>query len=60
LTQRNELVSFVIRPVVNPGLQVALHVHNGSRWVDPPGSHKDQHSKRPKKHHSDEKPSNEG
>jgi hypothetical protein len=35
-------------------------VHRGGRWVDPPGSHKDQHSKRPKKRHSNEKPSNEG
>jgi hypothetical protein len=60
LAQRNEFVSFVIRRVVNPCLQAALHVHRGGRWVDPPGSHKDQHSKRPKKRHSDEKPSNEG
>jgi len=44
---------------VNPGLQAALDVHRGGRWVDPPGSHKDQHSKRPKQRHSDEKPSNE-
>jgi hypothetical protein len=26
--------------VVNPGLQAALDVHRGGRWVDPPGSHK--------------------
>src|SRR5271157_767593 len=58
--QRNEFVSFVIRPVVDPSLQAALHVHHGGRWVDPPGSRKDQHSKRPKKRHSDEKPLNEG
>ena len=60
LAQRNEFVSFVIRRVVNPGLQAALHVHRGGRWVDPSGSHKDQRSKRPKKRHSEEKPSNEG
>ena len=60
LAQRNEFVSYVIRRVVNPRLQAALHVHRGGRWVDPPGSHKDQHRKRPKKRHSDEKPSNEG
>jgi hypothetical protein len=60
LPQRNELVSFVIRRVVNPGLQAALHVHRGGRWVDPPVSHKHQHSKRPKKRHSGEKPSKEG
>jgi hypothetical protein len=35
-------------------------VHCGCRWVDPPGSRKDQHSKRPKQRHPDEKPSNEG
>jgi len=60
LAQRNELVSFVIRPAVNPGLQVALHVHSCSRWVDPPGSHKYKRGERPKKRHSDEKATNEG
>ena len=60
LAQRNEFVSFVIRRVVNPGLQAALHVHRGGRWVDPPGRYENQRSKRPKKRHSDEKPSNEG
>jgi hypothetical protein len=60
LVQRNEFVSFLIRRVVNPCLQAALHVHRGGRWVDPAGSHKHQRSKRPKNRHSDEKPSNEG
>jgi len=60
LAQRNEFVSLVIGRVVNPGLQAALHVHGGGRWVDPAGRPKDQHRKRPKKRHSDEKPSNEG
>jgi len=60
LAQRNEFVSFVIPRVVNPCLQAALDMHRGGRWVDPPGSHKDQHSKRPKKWDSDENPSNEG
>jgi len=60
LAQRNEFVSFVIGPVVNPSLQAALHVHRCGRRVDPPGSQKDQRSKRPKKRHSDEKPSNDG
>lgn len=60
LAQQNEFVSFVIRPVVNPCLQAALHVHRGGRRVDPAGSHKDQHGNQPKKRHSDEKPSNEG
>jgi hypothetical protein len=58
--QRNEFVAFAIRRVVNPGLQAALDVHRGCRWVDPPGGHKDQRGKRPKKHHSDDKPSNKG
>src|SRR5262249_58550264 len=58
LAQRNEFVSFAIRLVVKPRLKAALHVHHGARWVDPPGRHKEQHSKRPKKRHSDEKPSN--
>jgi hypothetical protein len=35
-------------------------VHRSGRWVDPTGSHKDHRSKRPKKRHSDEKPSKEG
>ena len=48
LAQRNEFVSFVIRRAVNPRLHAALHVHRGSRWVDPPRSHKHQHGKRPK------------
>jgi hypothetical protein len=60
LAERNEFVAFAIRRVVNPGLQAALDVHRSCRWVDPPGGHKDQRGKRPKKHHSDDKPSNEG
>src|ERR1700722_3082743 len=60
LAQRNEFVSFMIRRVVNPRLQAALHVHRGGWWVDPPGSHEHQNSNRPKKRHSDEQPSNEG
>ena len=59
LAERNEFVAFLIRRAMNPGLHAALDVHRGGRWVDPPGSHKDQQSKRPKKRHSDEKPSNE-
>jgi hypothetical protein len=57
LAERNEFVAFVIRRVVNPGLQAALDVHRGCRRVDPPGGHKDQRGKRPEKHHSDDKPS---
>jgi hypothetical protein len=60
LAERNEFVAFAIRRVVNPGLQAALDVHRGCRGVDPPGGHKDQRSKRPKKHRSDDKPSNSG
>jgi len=60
LAERNEFVAFAIRRVVNLGLQAALDVHRGCRWVDPPGGHKDQRGKRPKKHHADDKPSNKG
>jgi hypothetical protein len=60
LAERNEFVAFMIRHVVNPGLQAALGVHHGRRRVDPPGGHKDQCGKRPKKHHADDKPSNKG
>jgi hypothetical protein len=60
LAQRDKFVAFAIRRVVNPGLQAALDVHHGGRWVDPPGGHKDQRGKRPKKHHCDDKPSTQG
>jgi hypothetical protein len=59
LPQRNEFVSLTIRPVMNPGLQAPLHVHGGGRRLDPPRSHKEQRSKRPKKRQSDEKTSYE-
>src|SRR2546427_11688352 len=60
LAERNEFVAFAIRRVVNPRLQAALDVHRGCRWVGPPGGHKDQRGKRPKKHDADDKPSNKG
>jgi len=60
LIERNEFVAFAIRRVVNPCLQAALDVHRGCRWVDPPGGHKDQRGKRPKKHHADDKAPNKG
>jgi hypothetical protein len=60
LAERDELVAFVIRGVVNPGLHVALDVYRGCRWVDPPSSQKDQRGKRPNKYHADDKPSNKG
>src|ERR1017187_275733 len=60
LAERNEFVAFAIRLVVNPGLQAALDVHRGCRWVAPPGGQKDQRGKRPNKHHADDKPSNKG
>ena len=60
LPERNELVAFAIRLAMNPGLQAALHVHRGGRGVDPPGRHKNQRSRRPKKHHADDKPPNKG
>jgi hypothetical protein len=45
LPERNEFVAFVIRTVVNPGLQAPLDVHRGCRWVDPPGGQKGQRGK---------------
>src|SRR6267378_7723457 len=60
LAERNELVAFAIRRVMNPGLQAALDVHRGCRWVDPSCGQKDQRGNRPKKHHADDKPSNKG
>jgi hypothetical protein len=54
LTERNEFVAFVIRRVVDPGLHAALDVHCSGRWLDPPGGHKKQHGKRPKKQRTDE------
>jgi hypothetical protein len=60
LTEWDEFVAFPVQPVLTPGLQAALDVHCGCRWVDPPGGHKDQRGKRPKKHHADDKPSYKG
>ena len=60
LAERNEFVLFAIWLVETPGLQAALDVHRCRRWVDPPGGHKDQRGKRPKKHHDDDEPSNKG
>jgi hypothetical protein len=60
LAERNEFVAFAMRRVVNRGLQAALDVHRGCRWVDPTGGQKGQRGKRPKKHHADDKPSNKG
>ena len=60
LAQWNELVSFVIGLVANPGLQTALHVNRGRWWVDPTGRHKEQNGNGPKKRRCDEKPSSEG
>jgi hypothetical protein len=60
LTERNEFVAFAIRRVVNPGLQAALDVHRGGRWVDPPGGYEHQRGKQPKKNHADDEPSNKG
>src|SRR5215467_5882112 len=59
LAQWNELVSFMVGRVVNPGLQLALHVNCGGRRVDPPRSHKNHRSKRPKECRSNKKPSNQ-
>src|SRR5882757_3513715 len=60
LAERNEFVAFAIRRVLNPGLQAALDVHRGCWWVNPSDGHEGQDSKRPKKHHADDKPLNKG
>ena len=60
LAERNEFVPFAIRRVVKRGLQAALDVHRGRRRGNPLGGDKDQCGKRPKKHHADDKPSNQG
>jgi len=60
LAERNEFVAFVIRRVANPGLQTALDMHRGCRWVDPPAGQKGQRGKRPNQHYTDDKPSNKG
>jgi hypothetical protein len=59
LAERNEFVAFAIRRVVNPGLQAALDVHRGRRWVDPTAGHEHQSGKCPKNHHAADKPLNQ-
>jgi hypothetical protein len=44
---------------VNQGLQAALDVHRGCGRVDPPGGYKEENGKQPKKHHEENKPSNQ-
>src|SRR5689334_6224498 len=60
LAERNKLVAFPILRVVKPGLETALDVHCGCRWVDPPRGEKDHRGKRPRKHHTDDKPAYKG
>jgi hypothetical protein len=60
LAERNELVAFAIRRVVKPGLQAALRVHRGCRWVDPPRGQNYHRGKGPRKHHADDKPPDKG
>jgi hypothetical protein len=56
----NEFVAFVIWPLVNQGLQTTLDVYRGCGGIDPPGCHKNQRGKRPKKPQANDEPSNEG
>src|SRR5262249_7593249 len=60
LAERNELVVFAIWSLVKPGLQPALDVHRGRRWVDPPCSQKAHRGKRPRTHYTNDKPSEKG
>jgi hypothetical protein len=48
LGEGNEFKPFLIGPVMNPGLQAALDVHCGHRWIDPPDGNKHQRGNRPK------------
>jgi len=41
---------------VNPGLHPTLHLYCSGRWIDPPGSQKEQREERPQKRHTDDKP----
>jgi len=60
LAERKELIVFLIWPVMNPGLQSALDLHHGGRWVDPAGYNQQQRGNRPKGQRSDDKPSKNG
>ena len=55
LVEGNEPVALVIRRVVNPGLYVALNVHGGCRWVDPPCGNKEENGERPKQSETESK-----
>ena len=58
LTEGNKFVALAIRRLVNQGLQATLDVYSGGRWIDPPGSQKEQRGERPEKRHADDQPSN--
>ena len=60
LAERNEFVARPIRLAVDKGLQAALDVDGGCRWVDPSHGHKRERGKRPKKRDSDREPSDQG
>jgi hypothetical protein len=57
LTERNKFVAFAVRRVVSPSLQATLDVHCSGRWIDPPGSQKEEHGEQPERRHADDKPS---
>jgi hypothetical protein len=60
LAEGDEGVALAIGLVVNPGLQAALDVHSGCGRVNPPGGHKGERGKRPKKRYSEAKPADIG
>jgi hypothetical protein len=60
LAQRNKLVAFVIRSVVDPGLHSALDMNRGRRRIDPADGDKKQGGEQPKKERADKDPSKEG
>jgi hypothetical protein len=60
LIDRNGFVAVVIGRVVNPGLQSALDVHRGGRWINPPKGQKAHHGKRKTSATPKDKPQNKG
>ncbi len=58
LTEGNKFVALTIRRLVNQGLQATLDMHSGGRWIDPPGSQKEQRGERPEKRHTGDEPRN--
>ena len=57
LVEGDKCVALVVMPKVNPGLQMALNVHGGGRWVDPAGGDERERAERPEGRDGDDEPS---